>query len=410
MSLYDVNGNKITDTEYYSVEDKKQFPSYYGLDIDNNIRNGVTVPNGLNRLPKENLTMIAPTTYPAYNHPIMIYGDTFKQYNSSHSIVYVNDVAYAIDRWELADLPSNPNKWTITLSVTTQYYSNATTWFVQDMPLEEINAEFIANECVVASVTESFAKAVTIANKSDSSTVDVSTLKGKTWLALGDSYTHFLGASYTDGVTSCTTGKFGELANELGMTLYGYGISSSTIRYSKNTGNDGYSFQPMVSRVDTLIADHQSEADNVGLITFMGGVNDSWADTYLGNLKSLENTTIYGSCHQIFNKLVKAFPKAKIVVILQPCSANSTPPTDGEFSGFDDAQFCTYSAQLKQRIVKEVAEFYGLVICDCCFDWYSTTNPNHLSTIWGSDKLHLTTLGNQRLVEKLIKTLEETFV
>lgn len=239
---------------------------------------------------------------------------------------------------------------------------------------------------------------------------DLSSLKGKKWLALGDSYTSSLASSYTDGVTPSEIGVWFTLATSLGMTLYSYGIVSSTIRYSTNNGSDGYSFQPMVSRVDTLIADHKEEADNVGLITFMGGTNDSWAETFLGDLKSLENTTIYGACHQIFNKLVNAFPSAKIVVILQPCSANSAPPTNSEFSGMTDAQYCIYAAQLKQRIVKEVAEFYGLPICDCCFNWYTTANPLHLSTYWEADKIHITYEGRKKLTEKLVKTLEESFV
>lgn len=409
MSLYDINGKLIVGAEYYSTEDKKQFPSYYGIDIDNDVRHDVTVPNGASRLPKENLSMIAPKGHAPYACNIVINGDTSKQYTSYFSEISINDVIYGIHRWEFVEMPSNPKSWKMTLGIHYPNYSNDTIWFVQDMPLEEITAEFIASECTER-VSADFIKAVSMTKKSEVKASDISSLKGKVWLALGDSYTHFLGASYTDGVTPSTSGKFGALASELGMTLYGYGISSSTIRYSKNTGSDGYSFQPMVSRVDTLITDHTDEADNVGLITFMGGINDSWAETFLGDLKSVENTTIYGSCHQIFNKLVNAFPNAKIVVILQPCSANISPSEDSEFSGFSSAQYCIYAAQLKQRIVKEVAEFYGLTICDCCFDWYTTANPTHLSTIWDTDKLHLSVLGNQKLTEKLISTLDKIFV
>ncbi len=242
------------------------------------------------------------------------------------------------------------------------------------------------------------------------STADLSSLKGKKWLALGDSYTFAFAGRVTDGVTPSTEGLWYDLASQYGMTLYSYGIVSSTIRHSTNNGTDGYSFQPMVNRVDNLIADHSSEADNVGLITFMGGANDSWAEEFLGDLKSTENTTIYGSCHQIFNKLTNAFPNAKIVVILQPVLGDSTAPTEGEFVGFDGLQYSIYAQQLKQRIVKEVAEFYGLPICDCCFEWYTTANPTHLSKYWQADKLHLTFEGRKELNKKFVSTLEETFV
>lgn len=397
---------------YYSTEDKKQFPPYYGLDMDNYSQiesidesGRKRVPPGdISRLPKENLSVIFPKIYSAYyNNPITIYGDTNKQYSITYTTVYVNDIPYIVGRWDLSEKPSNPYAWNLILSIGKNHNTNENIWFVQDMPLEDIDAEFIANECITENVSETFVKAVSIANKSGASTADISTLKGKVWLALGDSYTQYLSGAYTDGVTPSTSGKWGALASNLGMTLYSYGIASSTIRYSQNTGSDGFSSTPMARRVNNLIADHADEADNIGLITFMGGVNDP--ESWLGTLDSTDEMTIYGGCHQIFNKLVNAFPNAHIVVILQPVTANGSASEE-----FDAIQNTIYPCQLKQRAVKQVAEFYGLTVCDCCFDWYTTANPIHLASIWGSDKLHLTDMGNNRLTEKLVKTLEEIFV
>ena len=389
-------------TEYYSLGDKKKSPEYYGIDIDNDVRSDVTVPDDVNRLPKENLSIIIPnSTY--YASTLKVIGDTTVSYITTHSTIVVDGVVYGIHRWELTDLPTNPNKWKLTIAINSVLATNSTTWFVEDMALEEITAKFIKSECT-ESVSATFLKAVSVARHVDAPVSEIYSLKGKVWLALGDSYTKNLAGAYTDGVTPATSGKWSELANQLGMTLYSYGIASSTIRYSTNNNSDGYSYQPMATRVDTLIADYEGEVDSVGLITFMGGLNDS--ESFLGDSKSVENTTIYGACHQIFNKLLIAFPKAKIVVILQPVSGNGAPPADSEFSGMSNAQYSIYNAQLKQRAVKEVAEFYGLTICDCCFDWYTTANPTHLSTIWNSDLIHLSNLGNRRLTEKLAKTLE----
>lgn len=408
----EIDDLKENDETYYSIEDKKQFPPYYGLDMDNysqiesidEMGRKRVPPGDISRLPKENLSVIFPKIYSAYyNNQITIYGDTNKQYSITYTTVYVNDIPYIVGRWDLSEKPSNPYAWSLILAIGKNHNTNENIWFVQDMPLEDIDAEFIANECITESVSETFVKAVSIANKSGASTADISTLKGKVWLALGDSYTQYLSGAYTDGVTPSTSGKWGALASNLGMTLYSYGIASSTIRYSQNTGSDGFSSTPMVRRVDNLIADHADEADNIGLITFMGGVNDP--ESWLGTLDSTDEMTIYGGCHQIFNKLVNAFPNAHIIVILQPVTANGSASEE-----FDAIQNTIYPCQLKQRAVKQVAEFYGLTVCDCCFDWYTTANPIHLASIWGSDKLHLTDMGNNRLTEKLVKTLEESFV
>ena len=425
MSLYDVTGNEILQASGtgYAKVDHKVFPPHFNLDIDNGkLASGYL---GYDKFPGKtfkggSLTVIAPNLSGMYlNNKIDIVGG---EVVSTLSYVDVNDTKYVLIRFDY-DIDTDLTPETATGSwriinfdlAASKGFTNENVWIVADIPLEDIDAEFISAECITESVSTDFVNAVRVANKSDGVAADVSSLKGKVWLAFGDSYTRYLAGLYTDGVTPSTGGEWGKLAGNLGMTLYSYGIVGSTIRFSMNTGSDGHSWQPMVSRVDDLIADHQHEADNVGLITFMGGTNDGWTDERIGTIMSQEKETIAGSCHQIFNKLSNAFPNAKIIVILQPVRGDGTNPgtdVDGrDTSGFDNMQYNLLQSVKKQRVVKEVAEFYGLTICDCCFDWYTTANPRHLSLIWdSSDKLHLTSVGNQKLTEKLIKTLEATFV
>ena len=59
---------------------------------------------------------------------------------------------------------------------------------------------------------------------------------------------------------------------------------------------------------------------------------------------------------------------------------------------------------LKENIVREIAEMYSLPIADCCFNWHQHTNALDKSKYWGTDNLHLTTLGN----DEVIKVLEST--
>ena len=279
---------------------------------------------------------------------------------------------------------------------------------------EEITEEFILNDGNIETISEDFKNALRVATKSDVDTsTEIPVLNGMTMLSLGDSYTAALAGAYTDGVTASQQGRFYGFAQKNNMTLYSYGIVSSTIRDGSNS--QGYSYQPMVTRVDKMVSDHLDNAENVRLITFMGGANDSWeTSSSLGeNILDMNKYHIYGACHYIFSTLLSNFPKAKILVILQPVNAsrdNEGTDADGNNTeAMSKVQYSILKMQKVEKIVKEVAEFYGLPIVDCCFEWYTTANPEELGKYWGTDSLHLSDEGYTKLTEKMEKKCIELF-
>lgn len=279
---------------------------------------------------------------------------------------------------------------------------------------EEITEEFILNDGNIETVSEDFKNALRVATKGDVDTsTEIPVLNGMTMLSLGDSYTAALAGAYTDGVTASQQGRFYDFAQKNNMTLYSYGIVSSTIRDGSNS--QGYSYQPMVTRVDKMVSDHLDNAENVRLITFMGGANDSWGtSSSLGeNILDMNKYHIYGACHYIFSTLLSNFPKAKILVILQPVNAsrdNEGTDADGNNTeAMSKVQYSILKMQKVEKIVKEVAEFYGLPIVDCCFEWYTTANPEELGKYWGTDSLHLSDEGYTKLTEKMEKKCIELF-
>ena len=130
-----------------------------------------------------------------------------------------------------------------------------------------------------------------------------------------------------------------------------------------------------------------------------------------------DKETLYGACNYIFRTLLDTFPNADIVVILQPVNYANTVPTTEEGAtnvGFDnlaqvqgmtDAQYSSYVMMRKEVIVREMAERYGLPICDCCFEWYNPNRANEATKYWQSDKLHLTAEGHQAVIDKLEKVV-----
>lgn len=235
-------------------------------------------------------------------------------------------------------------------------------------------------------------------------------LSGGVWIALGDSYTVYAG------------GAFKALAAKYGMIYDGQGKVSSTV-CGDNTGNKGFS--PFHSRMNGFIANYTGSgqtindvvyaAEDVKLITFMGGANDGFGrDTWLGSRTSMDTNYIYGACNYIFRKLHENFPNARIICILQPAnysdSMNYTDDATAQTIGFKDLaemqtwevySFGQYKMETKERAVKECAERFGIPIVDCIFDWYSVVNPTQRAKYWNADKIHLSGEGTAALAEKL---------
>ena len=246
----------------------------------------------------------------------------------------------------------------------------------------------------------------------------VKVYNGGVMLTLGDSYTTYMNTPY-----------FTPFAAKHGLVQDNRGLASSTISGSEDCVTVGY--HAFWVRLNTVISEYQAghvingttyNLDDVKLITFMGGANDwNTMNSTINRLGTGANETnketLYGACNYIFRTLLDTFPNADIVVILQPVNYANTVPTteEGAISvGFDnlaqvqgmtDAQYSSFLMMRKEAIVKEMAERYGLPICDCCFEWYNPNRANEATKYWQTDKLHLTAEGHQAVIDKLEKVV-----
>lgn len=240
---------------------------------------------------------------------------------------------------------------------------------------------------------------------------------GGIMLTLGDSYTAYMKSF------------FDTFASAHGLIQDNRGLASSTIAGSEDGITVGY--HAFWVRLNAAISEYQAghaiggttyNLDDVKLITFMGGANDwSTVNSEVNRLgegaTETNKETLYGACNYIFRTLLDTFPNADIVVILQPVNYGSTVPTTEEnatsvgfknlaqVQGMTDAQYSSYMMMRKEVIVREMAERYGLPICDCCFEWYNPNRANEATKYWQSDKLHLTAEGHQAVIDKLEKVV-----
>lgn len=214
---------------------------------------------------------------------------------------------------------------------------------------------------------------------------------GGVMIALGDSFTAMM-----------TTNYLTPFAAKHGLVLDAQGLSSSKIARPEGEGND--TIKSFVTRLDEDIATYNATggktingkaytADDVKLVTFMGGAND-WTtiDTSknidrVGNAQSTDSGTIYGATDYCLSTILSTFKNADVIAILQPFA-------DG------------YLRDLKEGIVREIAERYSIPVCDACFNFgYSQKNATELTKMWQSDKLHLTNDGWQEIINRLEHTL-----
>lgn len=229
-------------------------------------------------------------------------------------------------------------------------------------------------------------------------------LNGKAVICMGDSYTAGMGAIYK------------ALFAKYGATPDNRGVVSSSICGDVG-GNKGFS--PMWNRTASVCTEYEENGtvDTVGAIVFMGGANDGFGiETWIGKgINDTDTNHIYGSMHSILNSFRKTFPDVPIFVILQPSSysrdvSSITDDETAQLLGFDslaqlqkmdDYQYSNYAMFRKEKAVKEVAEFYGCHIVDCCFDFYNVMNAADRATYWSGDMLHMTGAGYQAVADKL---------
>jgi len=226
-------------------------------------------------------------------------------------------------------------------------------------------------------------------------------LTGKVLIAIGD--------SYTVGMSN----QLSALATKYGMIIDNRGKVSATISWRSSD-----SARRIYNIVDTVVSEYTSgvtisgstyHADDVGIITFMGGANDgngiaNWLGT---GIHETDKSTIYGSLHHIFSSLLKTFTKATLICVTQPSFYSLTTSgvsTDAqaqeigfddlaEVQGLDDVQYSNYCQAMKETAVKNSAWLYGIPVVDMFTEFPPVTNPENRTKYWNSDKLHLTADG-----------------
>jgi lysophospholipase L1-like esterase len=206
---------------------------------------------------------------------------------------------------------------------------------------------------------------------------------------------NFLGDSITEGVgTSDIKYVYWKRFEENdGCIVRGYGISGTRIaRQQKPVPDDPNAY--FGSRVESMDPD----AD---IVVVFGGTNDyGHGDAAIGKMSDRTDDTFYGAMHKLCVDLINKYPKAQIV-IMTPCHRLNEERVYNEYGARNVATLREYA-----DIIREVAEFYGLPVCDLYRNGGMNPQNECIKNIYMPDGLHPSDAGNEVIYNRLRGLLE----
>ena len=209
----------------------------------------------------------------------------------------------------------------------------------------------------------------------DSGSVAISEWSGKVANFLGDSQTE---------VNNHKTKIYHDWVKEiLGLSkVNNYGISGSTIAKNSAIGNNA-----MCQRYANM-------DNNAELICVMGGVNDRWLNSQLGNFGDTDPITFYGAMETLCDGLLTKYC-GKTIIFITPTEQNSVNCNTANKTGYTVADFA--------NAMKRVCAKYSIPVFDAntCSGIYPINQAN--GTLYTTDKLHLNNKGHEILGIKLSK-------
>lgn len=176
-------------------------------------------------------------------------------------------------------------------------------------------------------------------------------LKGKIIHFLGDSITEGVGVSHPDAIYHARIKQMCGLAQ-----ANNFGISATRFARQRTPSIEPSYDRDFISRVGDLPL-------GADAVVVFGGTNDfGHGDAILGCMEDDSPYTFYGACHQLFTSLLRRFPTIPIIIVTPLHRQNENVPalkTSADGTHVDTPVLKTYV-----DIIKEVAAYYSLPVCD----------------------------------------------
>ena len=189
-----------------------------------------------------------------------------------------------------------------------------------------------------------------------------STLKGKTWVAMGDS------------ITASSVSYANQLANRHGANLVKHARDGARVhRYTAE------------STWLVLAEEYQNITVTPDIITIAGGTNDPMDVGQVGTFDDRTVNTLYGALHVLLSGLRAKFTDAKIGYI-SPIPRDDMRYIEGDMTSF---------AYVRTKAIREVCAYYGVPVWIGAFEFGANPADNaDFKNKYMTDGLHPNQLGH----------------
>lgn len=208
-------------------------------------------------------------------------------------------------------------------------------------------------------------------------------IKGMTINFLGDSITQGCGTSSPEKI------YFEVLKEKFGLkAVNGYGVGGTRIARQKNVSPDPIWDEYFSLRADSMTLDADA-------VVVFGGTNDyGHGLAPMGAFEDRSLDTFYGACHELFEKLINMYP-GKPIIIMTPLHRAT------ELTPVEKADGAKYILSDYVKVIREVAEFYSLPVCDLYAKSGIQPAIEVLKEKFCPDGLHPNDAGHNLIAERL---------
>ena len=213
-------------------------------------------------------------------------------------------------------------------------------------------------------------------------------LSGKKIAFLGDSITQGV------GVASEEDTFWKEVGRRTGAEVFGYGIGGTRLAVQQTPSANPVWDQHFSSRVEDMIPD----AD---MVVVFGGTNDfGHGDAAFGTMEDRTESTFYGACHLLLQKLILRYPQAQLLVMTP---LHRTSEDDTEYNEFGLRR----QGSLKRYVdaIREVAEFYGVIVVDLFATCPIQPRVPLMKEMYMPDGIHPNAAGHRLIADRLLRVL-----